>query len=60
MKNFWSVFQILDEAFCVLHYLGRCVKKKEQPEDAQDLLKDIRDYSRWAFLLMRETVILIY
>ncbi|VDD87496.1 unnamed protein product [Enterobius vermicularis] len=40
--------KILDEAFCVLHYLGRCVKKKEQPEDAQDLLKDIRDYSSMA------------
>lgn len=40
--------KILDEAFCVLHYLNDCMKKKQQPEDAQDLLKDIRDYSSMA------------
>uniref|UniRef100_A0A0N5AC09 F-box domain-containing protein n=1 Tax=Syphacia muris TaxID=451379 RepID=A0A0N5AC09_9BILA len=37
--------KILDEAFFVLHYVDDCVKKGQQPEDTQDLLKDIRDYS---------------
>ncbi|VDM39131.1 unnamed protein product [Toxocara canis] len=38
--------KVLDEAFALLRTLNSCVKRNEQPRETQELLKDIRDYSR--------------
>lgn len=48
-----KVLQVLDEAFAVLNTLNNCVKRNEQPRETQELLKDIRDYSRF-LLISRE------
>ncbi|KHN71910.1 F-box only protein 28 [Toxocara canis] len=48
--------KVLDEAFALLRTLNSCVKRNEQPRETQELLKDIRDYSRLQFIKLVDVV----
>lgn len=45
-----ACLQVLDETFAVLRALDECVRQQLQPGETQELLKDIRDYSRLTYV----------
>ncbi|VDM96382.1 unnamed protein product [Thelazia callipaeda] len=49
--------KLLDEGFAVLGILDSCVKRKVQPSEPQELLKDIRDYSSMAMEYFEEQIV---
>ncbi|VDO50145.1 unnamed protein product [Onchocerca flexuosa] len=48
--------KVLDEGFSVLRMLDSCIKRKVQPPETQESLKDIRDYSSMAMEYFEEQI----
>ncbi|KAL4003858.1 F-box domain family protein [Acanthocheilonema viteae] len=48
--------KVLDEGFSVLRMLDSCVKRKVQPPETQESLRDIRDYSSMAMEYFEEQI----
>uniref|UniRef100_A0A915Q4X7 F-box domain-containing protein n=1 Tax=Setaria digitata TaxID=48799 RepID=A0A915Q4X7_9BILA len=48
--------KVLDEGFSVLRMLDNCVKRRIQPPETQESLRDIRDYSSMAMEYFEEQI----
>ncbi|KAM3715880.1 F-box only protein [Dirofilaria immitis] len=48
--------KVLDEGFSVLRMLDSCVKRRVQPPETQESLRDIRDYSSMAMEYFEEQI----